>query len=93
MLFRSFLSNDPKTFKEPIDSVSVTLDLFELAKVISSLHNSVPIECNWDYKSESNSYIANNESFINCLNEYNLNPKSLKEQILDTSKYFKRKDF
>lgn len=88
-----FLSNDPKTFNKPIDSVSVTIDLLELAKVISSLYNSVPIECNWDYKSESNSYIADNEGFINCLNEYNLNPKSLKEQILDTSKYFKKKYF
>ena len=92
LAFNWLLSNEPKNFNEPLDSVSITVDLFELAKVISNLHNSVPIECNWDNKSEANSYIACNKIFINSLNEYNLNPKSLKEQILDTSKYFEKKD-
>ena len=87
LAFHWILSNEPKSFKEPLDSVSITVDLFELAKVISNLHNSVPIECNWDDKSEPNSYIACNKIFINSLNEYNLNPKSLKDQILDTGKF------
>ena len=52
---------------------------------VSNFFKSQGVVCNWDLRSKPNSYIAEIDTFINSLKYYGLKPKSLIEQIKDSS--------
>ena len=72
-------------FNSPINAVSFTIELDKLAQEVSKFFKSQGVVCNWDLRSKPNSYIAEIDTFINSLKYYGLKPKSLIEQIKDSS--------
>ena len=61
------------------------MELDKLAQEVSQIFNSPGVVCNWDLKSKPNAYIAEIDTFIKSLKYYGLKPKSLIEQIKDSS--------
>ena len=72
-------------FNSPINAVSLTLKLDKLAQEVSNTFNSPGVVCDWDSRLKPNSYIAETDTFKKSLEFYGLRPKSLIEQIKDSS--------
>ena len=80
-------------FKNTIDNssnilaaTSCTTNLFDLASLITRLYDLPPVQSTIDQAAVPNSYVAESEPFLTAMNEQNLLPMTMEQQVIDTAK-------
>jgi len=80
-----FSMEEPLYSSIPIASVNLQTDLINLAHKITELYNLPPVKSSIDLDSSPNIYIADPNSYIDSLQMYGIQAKTLEMQILDTA--------
>lgn len=85
-----WLLTKQKKFISPLNTVSETIDLFSLARIISQQFDLPIVKLNRDSQYNDSSYTSNNTDFLNALKEYRIPASSLKDQIIETAIYLEK---
>ena len=81
-------SND-LSFDNPINTVSHTIDLLNLANLIVDEFNLPEVIHEIDFYQKPDIYISSEKKFLDALRTYNIKLKSLRQQIIDTASFLK----
>ncbi|KZR72354.1 hypothetical protein PMIT1313_00094 [Prochlorococcus marinus str. MIT 1313] len=82
--WRWLFNNNVDNLSNILAATSCTTNLFDLAILITRLYDLPPVQSTVDQAALPNSYIAESEPFLTAMNEQNLLPMTMEQQVIDT---------
>ncbi len=83
--WRWLFNNSVDNSSNILAATSSTTNLFDLASLITRLYDLPPVQSTIDQAAVPNSYIAESEPFLTAMNEQNLLPMTMEQQVIDTA--------
>ncbi|KZR61044.1 NAD-dependent epimerase/dehydratase family protein [Prochlorococcus sp. MIT 1306] len=85
-VWRWLFNNNVDNSSNVLAATSCTTNLFDLASLITRIYDLPPVQSTIDPAAVPNCYIADSESFLTAMNEQNLLPMTMEQQVIDTAK-------
>ena len=82
--WRWLFNNNVDNSSNILAATSCTTNLLDLANLITRLYDLPPVQSTIDQAAVPNSYIAESEPFLTAMNEQNLLPMTMEQQVIDT---------